>query len=167
MKRIASKEKFYPNFVLSVARVESDFHMERRSPKGAVGIMQLTPATAARFNVDMCDPAGNVLGGVRYLRWLHARYKNPLFILAAYNAGEKAVDHYRGVPPFRETVRYVAAVLNDFYSWPVPWPPTSGTSALRPPGASARAARSVAEASAVAKRARPGWTQGFVMHVEN
>ena len=82
--------------------------------------MQLRPETARRFNVDLCDPEANVRGGVRFLRSLHERYRNPFFILAAYNAGEEAVEKSRGVPPYPETVRFVADVMNDFYAWPDP-----------------------------------------------
>ena len=120
VRRVAEAEDFYPDFVLSVARIESHFRADQVSPKGAVGLMQLMPATAARFAVDICDPADNVRGGVRYLRILHDRYHNPFYMLAAYNAGEDAVAQYRGVPPFPETVRYVADVINDFYTLPPP-----------------------------------------------
>ena len=161
VKRIATEENFYPDFVLSVARIESHFHMEAISPKGAIGLMQLMPATALRFTVDICDPADNVRGGVRYLRWLHDRYKNPIFILAAYNAGEIAVDQYRGVPPYPATVHYVAAVLNDFYTWPLPDP--AGVA----PGAGPTKGRQAAQETAPVGGPVPGWSQGFVMHVEN
>ena len=80
--------------------------------------MQLEPETAKHYGVNICDPADNVRGGVRFLRDLHSRYRNPLFILAAYNAGEKALLEHGGVPPFPETVSFVAAVVNEFYDWP-------------------------------------------------
>jgi hypothetical protein len=156
VKRIATEENFFPRLVLAVARTESHFHMESISPKGAIGIMQLMPATAARFKVDICDPASNVRGGIQYLRWLHDRYKNPFFILAAYNAGEAAVDRYRGVPPFPETVQYVAAVLNDFYAWPLP-----GLSSNEPsPSPEPVSTADTGQRESV-------WSQGFVMHLEN
>ena len=120
VREIATKEDFYPDFVLAVAKRESGFNSVARSHRQAFGLMQLMPETAARFHVDLCDPAGNVLGGVRFLRVLHDKYRNPLFILAAYNAGEAAVEKVHGVPPYPETVAYVAAVLNDFYEWPTP-----------------------------------------------
>ncbi|MFD2029328.1 lytic transglycosylase domain-containing protein [Ancylobacter dichloromethanicus] len=90
--RIATEEKFYPDFVLSVAKIESRYLSTALSEKGAYGLMQLMPETAQRFDVDLCDPVGNVRGGVRFLRALHERYRNPFFILAAYNAGEAAVQ---------------------------------------------------------------------------
>jgi soluble lytic murein transglycosylase-like protein len=118
VERIAREENFYPEFVVAVARAESRFQSDAVSPRGAVGLMQLEPQTAKRYGVNICDPADNVRGGVRFLRDLHSRYRNPLFILAAYNAGEKALLEHGGVPPFPETVSFVAAVVNDFYDWP-------------------------------------------------
>lgn len=118
--RIAAEEGFFPEFVHSVAKAESGFNSIALSGKGAFGLMQLEAATAKRFAVDLCDPASNVRGGIRFLRALHTKYRNPLFILAAYNAGEGAVAQNRGVPPFPETVRFIAQVINDFYAWPDP-----------------------------------------------
>ncbi len=133
---VATRERFFPDFVVAVAEIESHFDAAALSPKGAYGLMQLEPETARRFSVDLCDPAGNVLGGVRYLRFLHDRYRNPMFILSAYNAGESAMLRYRGVPPFPETVRFVADVLNAFYDWPRPALAAtidSGSARARPP----------------------------------
>ncbi len=118
VEKIAREENFYPDFVLAVARAESHFQSDAVSPRGAVGLMQLEPDTAKHYSVNICDPADNVRGGVRFLRDLHSRYRNPLFILAAYNAGEKALLAHGGVPPYPETVSFVAAVVNDFYDWP-------------------------------------------------
>jgi len=118
VEKIARDENFYPDFVLAVARAESHFQSDAVSPRGAIGLMQLEPETAKHYGVNICDPADNVRGGVRFLRDLHGRYRNPLFILAAYNAGEKALIEHGGVPPFPETVSFVAAVVNDFYEWP-------------------------------------------------
>ncbi len=81
----------------SVAGIESAFVSNAFSGR-AYGLMQLTPATAARFKVEICDPADNVLGGVRYLRHLHARFRNPFYILAAYHAGEQALIDGNGLP---------------------------------------------------------------------
>jgi len=118
VERIAHEENFFPEFVVAVARAESRFQSDVVSPRGAVGLMQLEPETAKHYGVNICDPADNVRGGVRFLRDLHSRYRNPLFILAAYNAGEKALLEHGGVPPFPETVSFVAAVVNEFYGWP-------------------------------------------------
>jgi hypothetical protein len=118
VERIAHEENFFPEFVVAVARAESRFQADAVSPRGAVGLMQLEPETAKHYGVNICDAADNVRGGVRFLRDLHSRYRNPLFILAAYNAGEKALLEHGGIPPFPETVSFVAAVVNDFYDWP-------------------------------------------------
>lgn len=170
--RIATEEKFYPDFVLSVAKIESRYLSTALSEKGAYGLLQLTPETAQRFGVDLCAPEGNVRGGVRFLRLLHERYRNPLFILAAYNAGEVAVQKNRGVPPYPETVRFVADVMNDFYTWP---DPAGATTAGAARVASARAdiiqplsgAASPAAVPGTTKpRAETQWSDGFVMHVD-
>ena len=107
------KANLDPAFVSAVIKAESNFDPYARSRKGALGLMQLMPATAARLGVRRCfDPAANVRGGVAYLKQLCARFSNsPELVLAAYNAGEQAVDSYGGVPPYRETVDYVRRIL--------------------------------------------------------
>ncbi|HUI42777.1 MAG TPA: lytic transglycosylase domain-containing protein [Terriglobia bacterium] len=101
-----------PGLVDAVMRVESGYQPSARSPKGALGLMQLIPATAARFGVqDPFDPAENIRGGVTYLGELLKRYEGSVpLTLAAYNAGEGAVQRYGGIPPFNETQHYVRAV---------------------------------------------------------
>ncbi|MEW8439275.1 MAG: lytic transglycosylase domain-containing protein [Candidatus Thiodiazotropha taylori] len=93
--------------------VESDWQPGVVSKKGAVGLMQLMPATAERFAVaDSYDPHQNLQGGMRYLRFLFKRFNGRLdLVLAAYNAGESAVDRYNGIPPYSETQAYVHKVL--------------------------------------------------------
>jgi soluble lytic murein transglycosylase-like protein len=94
-------------------QVESAFNPRARSPKGALGLMQLMPATIQQYKVrDPFDPAENVRGGVAYLRSLLDRYENnEQLALAAYNAGPGAVDKYgQTVPPYRETRNYVAQI---------------------------------------------------------
>lgn len=117
VKRIASQENFFPDFVFSVSKIESAFVSNAFSGR-AYGLMQLTPATAERFRVDLCDPEDNVRGGVRFLRQLHARFRNPFYVLAAYNAGEQALIERNGLPPFHETLTYIARVMDDFHEWP-------------------------------------------------
>lgn len=117
VKRVATQENFFPDFVHSVSKIESAFVSNAFSGR-AYGLMQLTPATAERFKVDLCDPEDNVRGGVRYLRHLHARFRNPFYILAAYNAGEQTLIERNGLPPFPETLTYIARVMDDFYEWP-------------------------------------------------
>lgn len=100
-------------FAVALVTAESRLDRLRNSPKGARGPMQLMPATAERFGVtDICDPEENIDGGVRYLRELTNEFRNPLLVAAAYNAGEGRVREHGGIPPFKETLRYVAEVLN-------------------------------------------------------
>lgn len=157
VERIARDENFYPDFVLAVARAESRFQSDAVSPRGAIGLMQLKPETAKHYGVNICDPADNVRGGVRFLRDLHSRYRNPLFILAAYNAGEEALIEHGGVPPFAETVSFVAAVVNDFYDWPKI-------------GGKTRVAENARATSGAPQRAENSknehWRSGFVWNVE-
>jgi hypothetical protein len=102
-----------PALLAAMMRIESNFDPYAVSPKGACGLLQLIPATAERFGVgDVFDPHENVHGGARYLQWLLARYDGDTRLaLAAYNAGENAVDRYGDVPPYRETREYVRKVL--------------------------------------------------------
>ena len=100
-----------PLLVDSVIQVESNYNPYAISPKGAQGLMQLMPATARRFGVkNSFDPQQNVEGGVRYLKFLQETFQDDRLAVAAYNAGEKAVTKYGNVPPYRETVDYVAKV---------------------------------------------------------
>jgi soluble lytic murein transglycosylase-like protein len=98
----------------AMVEVESGFHPRAVSPKGARGLMQLMPATAKRFGVtDPFDPLQSLDGGAQYLDWLLERFQGRTDLaLAAYNAGEGAVDrHGRQIPPYGETLRYVNGVL--------------------------------------------------------
>lgn len=105
-----------PRLALAVIAVESNFEPRAISIKGARGLMQLIPETAARFNVkNSFDIHDNVRGGLTYLRWLLAYYQGRVeFAAAAYNAGEATVDRYRGIPPYPETRDYVKRVLRLF-----------------------------------------------------
>jgi hypothetical protein len=102
-----------PALVLAVIGIESAGQSDAVSHAGAVGLMQLIPATADRFGVsDSTDPVQNIKGGVAYLDWLLEEFDNdPLMVLAAYNAGEGAVRANQGVPPYAETRDYVPKVL--------------------------------------------------------
>lgn len=113
IKSIAQWHDVDPQLALSIVSVESNFQTHAQSSAHAMGLMQLIPATAQRFNVkDAFDASENVKGGVRYLRWLLDRYHgNIALVAAAYNAGEGAVDKYRGIPPYKETQDYVRKVL--------------------------------------------------------
>jgi soluble lytic murein transglycosylase-like protein len=106
-----------PALIEAVVRVESGFDAAARSPKGAQGLMQLMPATARRYGVDdPFNPAQNLLGGARYLRDLIDRFTSLPLALAAYNAGEGAVERYgNAIPPYAETVAYVPRVLDHYH----------------------------------------------------
>jgi soluble lytic murein transglycosylase-like protein len=100
--------------VRSVMKNESGFSPHAVSPKGAIGLMQLMPGTAQTLGANPNDPAQNADAGARYLRDLLQKYDGGLWhALAAYNAGPGAVDKYRGVPPFAETVRYIERIERD------------------------------------------------------
>jgi hypothetical protein len=100
--------------VRAVVQAESAFYERARSKAGALGLMQLIPATAARFGVaDPFDPVQNITGGVKYLRWLMDHFDHDYTkVIAAYNAGENAVKKHNGIPPFAETRAYVPKVMN-------------------------------------------------------
>jgi hypothetical protein len=102
-----------PAFVLEVVRAESNFNPRARSHKGALGLMQLIPATARRFGVDdPFEPIQNLHGGMAYLRWLLDHFDGDLALaLAGYNAGENAVKRHGGIPPYAETRAYVRRIL--------------------------------------------------------
>lgn len=99
--------------VLSIITAESNFKVSAQSNKNAQGLMQLIPATAERFNVkNAYNASQNIKGGVKYLRWLLSYYRGDVTLtVAAYNAGERAVDRHKGVPPYQETRGYVKKVM--------------------------------------------------------
>ena len=113
IKEAAARYGVREELITAVIEAESQFNPRAVSPKGAQGLMQLMPATAARLGVrDPFDPHENITGGVRHLRFLMDRFDNDLpRALAAYNAGEKAVRDHGGVPPYRETREYVRRIL--------------------------------------------------------
>ena len=114
--RSARRHNVDPKLIYAVIRQESNYDPFAVSHKGALGLMQLMPETARRFGVkDIFDPAENVDGGVKLLRHLLDRYDgDPIRALAAYNAGEAAVERYDGVPPYEETLDYVDRVSRSY-----------------------------------------------------
>jgi soluble lytic murein transglycosylase-like protein len=112
----------------AVMQVESNFYAEAVSNKGAIGLMQLMPATAAQMGVlDPFDARQNVLGGARFLRLLANHFGGDLVLtIAAYNAGQGAVEKYSGIPPYAETRMYVQRVLSNYYAYRA----AQGTTAL-------------------------------------
>jgi soluble lytic murein transglycosylase-like protein len=115
---LAREFALHPALVRGVVAAESAFDPAAISSKGAIGLMQLMPATARELDVDPYRPEENLLGGVRYLRAMLDRYRAEpdalLRALAAYNAGPGAVDRYGGLPPYGETHAYVRRVLERF-----------------------------------------------------
>ena len=115
----AAKRNGLPvEFVKSVVAAESAFRADAISPKGAIGLMQLMPATAREYGAEATDPRQNVEAGTQYLRDLLLKYQHDdhqvLRALAAYNAGPGTVDRYHGVPPYRETIDYITRVLRKY-----------------------------------------------------
>ncbi len=108
-----------PEILLSIAKVESAFQTNARSPKGAIGVMQLMPETARALNVNPHDTRENIEGGARLMRDLlvkYEQYPDQVYrALSAYNAGPGAVAKYNGIPPYAETRAYVEKVLNEYH----------------------------------------------------
>jgi soluble lytic murein transglycosylase-like protein len=113
IRAAAEKHGVDEKLIAQLIAVESNFNPRATSRKQAQGLMQLLPRTAARFSVaNVFDPAQNIDAGTRYLKELLDRFRgNLLLALAAYNAGPEMVEHYRGVPPFPETQKYVRQIL--------------------------------------------------------
>jgi soluble lytic murein transglycosylase-like protein len=114
VQQLSPRYSVDPKLVLAIISVESGFNVRAISPKNAQGLMQLIPETAQRFRVkNAFDPAQNIKGGLAYLQWLLAYFKgNVPLVAAAYNAGERAVERYRGIPPYPETRDYVRKVTH-------------------------------------------------------
>lgn len=113
---IAIRHSINPHLVAALIHVESSFNARAVSPKGAYGLMQLLPETARRFGLnkkkDLLDPKKNLEAGVKYLKWLTNRFGGDAEkILAAYNAGEGAVQRFGGIPPYQETQNYVQKIF--------------------------------------------------------
>jgi soluble lytic murein transglycosylase-like protein len=134
VRAAAERHKIDPALVKAVISTESGWNPRAVSNKGAVGLMQLIPGTAQRYGVgNPYDPAQNVEGGTTYLKWLLDRYNGDLTkSLAAYNAGERSVDRFGGVPAYPETQRYVQKVTDTYFRsgagrnvtlWEPPRPP--------------------------------------------
>ncbi len=111
---IATANGVDPWLARAIIQAESAFYDKARSHAGALGLMQLMPATALRFGItNPFDPRQNIIGGTKYLKWLMGYFQGDgAKVIAAYNAGEKAVDRYNGIPPFRETRAYVPRVMD-------------------------------------------------------
>ena len=112
----AARRQIDPDFVTSVVKAESGFNPMAISPKGARGLMQLMPGTAAGLGVENAfDPAANLEAGTKYLRQLLDQYAgDAVKALAAYNAGPRRVEQYGGVPPYAETRAYITRIIDDY-----------------------------------------------------
>ena len=110
-RQAARRHGIPEHLFLRLVQQESGWNAGARSPKGAIGLAQLMPGTARALGVDPHDPAANLEGGARYLRAQYDRFRSWRLALAAYNAGPGNVRKHGGVPPFRETRRYVRAIL--------------------------------------------------------
>ncbi len=117
--QVAQRHSVDAALVKAVIHTESYFNPRAKSRAGARGLMQLMPKTAAKYGIsNIYDPSDNVEAGVKHLRYLLKKYpRNLKYVLAAYNAGEKAVYYYNGIPPYKETQDYVQKVLHyrDYY----------------------------------------------------
>lgn len=124
VEQIASHYDIDPALVMAVIRAESGFNITALSNKNAQGLMQLIPETAERFGVkNSWDPVQNIKGGTAYLHWLLRHFEGRVdWVLAAYNAGEGAVERYKGIPPYQETRNYVKRIMNWYHKsfHPVP-----------------------------------------------
>jgi soluble lytic murein transglycosylase-like protein len=119
VKQVAGKYGIDTELVHIVIRAESNYDAFAISSAGAMGLMQLMPATAAQYGVqNVFDPAQNIEGGVRYLKDLVKLYKGQKdqtrLVLAAYNAGQEAVRRYKGIPPYPETKSYIAGIMKTY-----------------------------------------------------
>ncbi|OLE83364.1 MAG: hypothetical protein AUF76_06630 [Acidobacteria bacterium 13_1_20CM_2_65_9] len=112
--KVAAEQGVNAKLVRALVQVESAYHPRARSPKGAMGLMQLMPATARQYGVaDPYDPASNIEAGIKHLKSLLQRFpKSVALALAAYNAGEGAVTRFNAIPPYAETRNYVSRILS-------------------------------------------------------
>ncbi len=116
IKAFSSKYNVPADLVHSIIKAESNYDSGAVSPKGAAGLMQLMPVTAAQYGVkDRFDPEDNIKGGVKYLKDLCKLYNsNTRLVLAAYNAGQEALKKFNGIPPYRETREYINRVMASY-----------------------------------------------------
>ena len=116
IRSISSKYSIDPQLIHSIILAESNYNPCAISSKGAVGLMQLMPQTAIEFGVDNpYDPEENIEGGVNYIKYLCKLFNHKIdLVLAAYNAGQEAIEKYGGIPPYPETKKYVRKVLQNY-----------------------------------------------------
>jgi hypothetical protein len=158
IREVAVRYDIPPILVAAIVEAESEFNPRAVSRRGARGLMQLMPGTASSLKVsDTFDPYENIEGGVRHLRQLMDRYHGNLpLVLAAYNAGEQAVTVYGGVPPYRETRRYISRILRRI-GRPELLPRVSGVSHAVVPVSTSRSEPAITYA--VANSTRSAWAE--------
>lgn len=105
-----------PAIGLSIAKMESGFVHEKRSAYGAVGVFQLMPSTARKLGYNPYSLNENIRGGLMYYKMMYQKYGSVELALAAYNAGPGNVSKYKGVPPFKETKRFISGIMTEYYS---------------------------------------------------
>lgn len=108
-----------PAMALSIAKAESGFCHEKRSRYGAIGVFQLMPSTAKRMGYNPYHINENIKGGIQYYKLMYKMFGTPELALAAYNAGPGNVKKYKGVPPFNETRKFVASIMNSYNNFKV------------------------------------------------
>ena len=108
-----------PAMALSIAKAESGFCHEKRSKYGAIGVFQLMPSTAKRMGYNPYHINENIKGGIQYYKLMYKMFGTPELALAAYNAGPGNVKKYKGVPPFNETRKFVASIMNSYNNFKV------------------------------------------------
>ena len=115
----ATRHGLDPDLIRAIIQIESGWIPDARSPKGAIGLMQLMPDTSSNLAVsNPFDPKANILGGTKYLSRLIERFRGNLVLaLAAYNAGPEKVKRYKGIPPYPETRRYVRNILKQWQEY--------------------------------------------------
>ena len=116
VQEMSKKYNIPSGLIHSIILAESNYNSSAVSSKGAVGLMQLMPATAREYGVmNRYDPEQNIEGGVKYLKYLMKLFNSKTdLVLAAYNAGQEAIKKYRGIPPYKETINYVRKVKSNF-----------------------------------------------------
>jgi soluble lytic murein transglycosylase-like protein len=116
IKKKAYKFDLDPKIAIAIAKIESSLNQSAVSVSGAVGVMQLKEKTARYYGVNNINNLEqNIEGGIRFLKHLTTKYKNLKLVAAAYNAGETAVDKFKGIPPYAQTQRYVKKFINAYY----------------------------------------------------
>jgi hypothetical protein len=162
----AQSEGVEERLALAIARRESGFDQSALSDKGAVGVMQLMPETATRFGVkDRCDVGQNIRGGVKYLRFLSDTFKNPILVMAVYNAGENRIYEFGSLPPYRETLNYVAGVSLSYLGFGDLPKKTLKAKLISSQQLSSKRQTRERDVQAQAAQPQTGWVGGHVLEV--